>query len=337
MMQIPVTILTGFLGAGKTTLLKRLLEERHGQRLAIIENEFGEENIDKEFLVSCSEERIYQMTNGCICCSIREDLCEALMLLAQKKKDGQLAFDRVVIETTGLADPGPVAQTFFADAAIAGLYLLDSIATVVDAKHAWHQLDSRKEAGRQVGFADRLLISKSDLVTADDLDRLQQRLARVNPRAPQRILRHGAVDLQDFFDVRGFSLDGILDIAPSFLSATEHHCPADHVHDGHCSHHAHDEVTSFVFRSAKAFDPEPLQRFLAQLVETHGPQLLRYKGILAVSGFDRKFIFQGVHQILGSTIGPRWKPEEKVESRIVFIGTDLPRVQIDEGLRGCLA
>ncbi|MDU9393261.1 GTP-binding protein [Pseudomonas sp. zfem002] len=345
MLQIPATILTGFLGAGKTTLLKRLLEEPHGQRLAIIENEFGEENIDKEFLVTRSEEQIYQMSNGCICCSIRQDLREALLLLAEKRKQGELAFDRIVIETTGLADPGPVAQTFFADPAVAGLYLLDSIVTVVDARHAPEQLDKRQEASRQVGFADRLFISKSDLVSAGELRQLQERLGRINRRAPQKLLHHGKLDFTAFFDVRGFSLDAILDIDPTLLplaAPVEHPgaslvCARAHVHDEHCGHHHHDAVSSFVFRSARTFEPEPLQRFLAALVERHGPQLLRYKGILAVSGFDRKFIFQGVHQIMGSTIGPRWKEDEKRESRLVFIGIDLPRAEIEAGLDDCLA
>ncbi|HTH81032.1 MAG TPA: GTP-binding protein, partial [Ramlibacter sp.] len=193
MSLIPATILTGFLGSGKTTLLKRVLEEGHGQKIAVIENEFGEENIDNEILVAETQEQIIQMNNGCVCCSIREDLREALQVLAAKKRQGLLDFDRVVIETTGLADPGPVAQTFFMDDEIAETYLLDSIITLVDAKHADKQLDDRQEARRQVGFADQIFISKTDLVAKDEVDALVHRLKHMNPRAPMKPVHFGDV------------------------------------------------------------------------------------------------------------------------------------------------
>ena len=217
MALIPATILTGFLGSGKTTLLKRVLTEAHGQKIAVVENEFGEENIDSDILVTESKEQIIQMNNGCICCTIREDLRETLQLLAAKKRKGLLDFDRVVIETTGLADPGPVAQTFFMDDEIAESYLLDSILTLVDAKHAAQQLNDRQEARRQVGFADQIFISKTDLVAAEETEALIHRLKHMNPRAPQRKVHFGDVPLASVFDLRGFNLNAKLDIDPDFL------------------------------------------------------------------------------------------------------------------------
>jgi G3E family GTPase len=222
MALIPATILTGFLGSGKTTLLKRILTEAHGQKIAVIENEFGEENIDSDILVTESKEQIVQMSNGCVCCTIREDLREALQMLAAKKRQGLLDFDRVVIETTGLADPGPVAQTFFMDDEIAESYLLDSILTLVDAKHAPQQLNDRQEARRQVGFADQIFISKSELVSAEETEALIHRLKHMNPRAPQQKAHFGDVPLKDIFDLRGFNLNAKLDIDPDFLKEDDH-------------------------------------------------------------------------------------------------------------------
>ena len=214
MSLIPATILTGFLGSGKTTLLKRVLAEAHGQKIAVIENEFGEENIDSEILVTDVKEQIIQMNNGCICCTIREDLRTTLQDLAEKKRKGELVFDRVVIETTGLADPGPVAQTFFMDDEIAESYLLDSILTLVDAKHAVAQLNDRQEARRQIGFADQIFISKTDLVAKEDVDALMHRIKHMNPRAPQRPVHFGEVALSEVFDLRGFNLNTKLEIDP---------------------------------------------------------------------------------------------------------------------------
>src|SRR6187397_3239669 len=245
MSLIPATILTGFLGSGKTTLLKRVLSEAHGQKIAVIENEFGEENIDNDILVSDTKEQIVQMSNGCICCTIREDLREALQLLAAKKRQGLLDFDRVVIETTGLADPGPVAQTFFMDDEIAESYLLDSILTLVDAKHAAQQLNDRQEARRQVGFADQLFISKTDLVAKDETDALIHRLKHMNPRAPMKAVHFGDVTLAEVFDLRGFNLNSKLEIDPDFLKeedeAHDHDHGHDHAHEHgeHCDHPSH--------------------------------------------------------------------------------------------------
>ena len=351
MSLIPATILTGFLGSGKTTLLKRVLTEAHGQKIAVIENEFGEENIDNDILVADSEEQIIQMSNGCICCTIREDLRATLADLAAKKRSGALDFERVVIETTGVADPGPVAQTFFMDDEIAEAYLLDAIVTLVDAKHAAQQLNDRVEAQRQVGFADQIFISKADLVSPQELEALQHRLKHMNPRAPQRVVHFGEVPIKEVFDLRGFNLNAKLDIDPDFLAADEHdhaHHEHDHDHHGaHCDHpshqHAHghhhhhdDDVKSFVFRAERPFDPAKLEDFLGAIVNIYGPRMLRYKGVLWMKGTERKVVFQGVHQLMGSDLGPAWKDGEARTSKMVFIGIDLPRDILTQGLEQCL-
>ena len=344
MSLIPATILTGFLGSGKTTLLKRILTEAHGQKIAVIENEFGEENIDNEILVQDSTEQIIQLNNGCVCCSIREDLRTTLADLAEKRRKGELQFDRVVIETTGLADPGPVAQTFFMDDEIAESYLLDSILTLVDAKHAEGQLDTRQEARRQIGFADQIFISKTDLVDNATVEALIHRVRHMNPRAKQTKVNFGEVPLAEVFDLRGFNLNAKLDIDPEFLNADSHdqhdHGSHDHEHGEDCDHphhHAHDDdVKSFVFRSDKAFNPARLEDFLGAIVQVYGPKMLRYKGVLNMKGADRKVIFQGVHQLMGSDLGPKWAPGEKKTSKMVFIGLDLPRDVFLQGLEGCL-
>ena len=350
MSLIPVTILTGFLGSGKTTLLKRVLSEGHGQKIAVIENEFGEENIDNDMLVTESKEQIVQMSNGCICCTIREDLRETLQLLAAKRRKGMLAFDRVVIETTGLADPGPVAQTFFMDEEIAESYLLDSILTLVDAKHAAQQLNDRQEARRQIGFADQIFISKADLVAQDEVDALMHRLKHMNPRAPQKVVHFGEVALSEVFDLRGFNLNAKLDIDPDLLKEEGHGHDHDHTHvhgescdhpshqhADHAHHHHHDDdVKSFVFRAVRPFDPAKLEDFLGAIVNIYGPRMLRYKGVLHMQGTDRKVIFQGVHQLMGSDLGPAWGAEEARMSKMVFIGIDLPQDIFLQGLEQCL-
>ena len=350
MALIPATILTGFLGSGKTTLLKRILTEAHGQKIAVIENEFGEENIDTDILLEQTTEQIIQMSNGCVCCTIREDLRTTLRDLAERKRKGEIQFDRVVIETTGLADPGPVAQTFFMDDEVAESYLLDSILTLVDAKHADQQLDDRQEARRQIGFADQIFISKADLVDAAALDALMHRIKHMNPRAPQRAVHFGDVALSEVFDLRGFNLNAKLDIDPDFLSegdSHDHHDhhDHDHAHGEHCDHpsHAHghhhhhdDDVKSFVFRSDRAFDPAKLEDFLGAIVNIYGPKMLRYKGVLHMRGTDRKVIFQGVHQLMGSDLGPAWGGDEKRTSKMVFIGIELPRDIFLQGLEQCL-
>jgi G3E family GTPase len=355
MSLIPATILTGFLGSGKTTLLKRVLSEAHGQKIAVVENEFGEENIDSDILVFDTTENIIQMSNGCICCTIRDDLRATLQDLATKKRKGEIDFDRVVIETTGLADPGPVAQTFFMDDEVAEQYLLDSILTVVDAKHAPEQLNDRQEARRQVGFADQIFISKADLVSEADLDALKHRLKHMNPRAPMRAVHFGEVALTDVLDLKGFNLNAKLDIDPDFLKADEH--DHDHSHEGHdhahgeaCDHPSHqhghdhghhhhhdDDVKSFVYRATRPFNPAKLEDFLGAVVQVYGPRMLRYKGVLDMQGTDRKVIFQGVHQLMGSDLGPAWAEGEERVSKMVFIGLDLPRDILVQGLDQALS
>lgn len=370
MSLIPATILTGFLGSGKTTLLKRVLGEVHGQKIAVIENEFGEENIDTDILVSDTNEQIIQMSNGCVCCTIREDLRSTLALLADQKRKGQLNFERVIIETTGLADPGPVAQTFFMDDEVAEAYLLDSIITLVDAKHAAQQLNDRQEARRQVGFADQIFISKADLVSPEELEALRHRLKHMNPRAPMEAVHFGEVPLAKVLDLRGFNLNAKLDIDPDFLKPDEHdhhdhsecdhdhgHCEHAHGHDdhhhehehgehcdhpshqhGHGHHHHHDDdVKSFVYRADRPFDPAKLEDFLGAIVQVYGPKMLRYKGVLHMKGTDRKVIFQGVHQLMGSDLGPEWGPQEVRQSKMVFIGIDMPKDILVQGLEQSLA
>ncbi len=320
--MVPVTILTGFLGSGKTTLLNRILQEDHGHRIAVIENEFGEIGIDND-IIETSAEQIVEMNNGCICCTVRGDLIRILSELKGKREQGTLKFDRVVIETTGMADPGPVAQTFFTDEEIGAYYLLDSILTLVDAKHAEKQLDEFREAQEQVGFADRVLLSKTDLVTDDDVKRLADRIKRMNPRAPIKSVHFGAAPLEELLDLRGFNLNAILEIDPEFLTDVQH----EH----------HDEVESFVFKSKKAFDGDKLEQFLSGMIQVYGPDLLRYKGVLWMKGNPRRVVFQGVHMMMGGDLGKPWAKGEKKASVMVFIGKKLPKDLFIAGLEQCLA
>ncbi|MTW09788.1 GTP-binding protein [Pseudoduganella eburnea] len=354
MAMIPTTILTGFLGAGKTTLLNRILREEHGMKIAVIENEFGQENIDNEILVQESREQIVEMNNGCICCTVRGDLIVGLSDLAKRRAAGEIAFDRVVIETTGLANPGPVAQTFFIDEEVGANYLLDAVVTVVDARHAMQQLDEHEEAQRQVGFADKILLSKTDLVDAAAVDALTARLKRINPRAPISRSDFGKAPLTEVLDLRGFNLNEKLEIDPDFLAEDEHdhdheHCGHDHehghVHDEHCGHdhshdhhHAHhtDDIAAFVFKSERPFDPAKLDEFLGGLVDVYGPRMLRYKGVLLMQGAERKVVFQGVHQLMGSDLGAKWGENETRASKMVFIGKNLPKDIFITGLEQCL-
>jgi G3E family GTPase len=356
MALIPSTILTGFLGAGKTTLLNRILREDHGLRIAVIENEFGQENIDNEILVQDSGEQIVEMNNGCICCTVRGDLIVALTALANKRAAGELAFDRIVIETTGLANPGPVAQTFFVDEEVGAHYMLDAILTVVDARHAMAQLDEHEEAQRQVGFADKLLVSKTDLVDAPALAALKTRLKRMNPRAPITEVDFGRAPLSELLDIRGFNLNDKLELDPAFLTADEAHQHGEHehehVHTDACNHshdheHGHehgglasghhgDDIAAFVFKSTRPFDTAKLDEFLGSVVQIFGPRMLRYKGVLLMDGADRKVVFQGVHQIMGTDIGAKWGENEERGSKMVFIGKNLPKDVFIRGLEQCL-
>jgi G3E family GTPase len=320
--MVPVTILTGFLGSGKTTLLNRILKEDHGHRIAVIENEFGEVGVDSE-LIESSDEQIVEMNNGCICCTVRGDLIKILGTLKDRRVKGELKFDRVVIETTGMADPGPVAQTFFTDEDIGGYYLLDSILTVVDAKHATQQLDEFHEAQEQVGFADRILLSKTDLVSEDEVQKLTARVKRMNPRAPVKKVHFGDAPIAEVLDIRGFNLNAILELDPEFLT------------DSHHEHH--DEVESFVFKSDKPFDGDKLEQFLSGMIQVYGPDLLRYKGVLWMKGKPNRVVFQGVHMMMGGDMGKPWAKGEKKGSTLVFIGKKLPQDLFIAGLEQCLA
>ncbi len=320
--QVPVTILTGFLGAGKTTLLNRILSEQHGHKIAVIENEFGEEGIDNEILLrEQGQEQIIEMNNGCICCTVRGDLVRILGDLRRKREDKTLDFDRLIIETTGLADPAPVAQTFFIDDQIAEYYLLDAIVTVVDAKHAQTQLDEHHEAQEQVGFADRILLSKVDLVPEDELVRLRERLVRINPRAPIKPVHFGNAPIEEILDIRGFNLNSILEIEPGFLDDDEHE------HD--------DSVKSFVFKTDKPFDSIKLEEFLSAMIQVYGKDMLRYKGVLSMAGHERRVVFQGVHMMMGGDLAKPWDKDEARRSKMVFIGRNLPQDVFVKGLELC--
>src|SRR2546423_5592321 len=320
--MVPVTILTGFLGSGKTTLLNRILQEQHGHKIAVIENEFGEVGIDNA-IIEKSDEQIVEMNNGCICCTVRGDLIRILGTLKEKREEGALKFDRVVIETTGMADPGPVAQTFFTDEEIGNYYLLDSILTVVDAKHAPKQLDEFHEAQEQVGFADRILLSKTDLTKEEETEELIKRLKRMNPRAQIKKVHFGDAPIAEALDIRGFNLNAILELDPEFLTDSQH----EH----------HDEVESFVFQSEKPFNGDKLEQFLSGMIQVYGPDLLRYKGILWMKGNPRRVVFQGVHMMMGGDMGKPWTKADKKESVLVFIGKKLPKDIFLAGLAECLA
>lgn len=312
---IPVTILSGFLGAGKTTLLRYLLKAEHGLKIAVIENEFSDAGIDTQLL---GDEPVQVMTlaNGCVCCTIHTDLTKALYLLLERLDSGEIAFDRLVIECTGLADPAPVAQTFFIDEELRERYLLDGIITLVDAAHADVHL-SQTIAQAQIGFADRLLVSKRDLVDDATFDALCERLTRINRRAPIRVVEHGKIDLAELLDVRGFNLNadlgGGLSLRPVQSAASV------------------DRISSLVLRTDKPLDIDSLSAFMNDLLEDHGKQLLRYKGVLNIAGEDRRLVFQGVLKLYGFDWDTEWAEGEARESVMVFIADDLPEAKIRQG------
>jgi G3E family GTPase len=339
--KIPVTVLTGYLGAGKTTLLNRILSEPHGKKFAVIVNEFGEIGIDNDLVVNADEE-VFEMNNGCICCTVRGDLIRIIEGLMRRKGK----FDAIIVETTGLADPAPVAQTFFVDEEVGAKTKLDAVVTVADAKWLKDRLKDAPEAKNQIAFADVILINKTDLVSADELNDVEARIRGINPYARLHRTQRSQIALEEVLGRNAFDLDRILDIEPSFLEGgDQHHHDHDHSHDeGHHHHdhgglkHYHDEhMQSLALKSDKPLDPDKFLPWVQNLVATEGQNILRSKGILAFRDDPDRFVFQGVHMILDGDHQRPWKDGEPRESRIVFIGRNLPGEKIREGFAACVA
>jgi G3E family GTPase len=343
--KIPVTVLTGYLGAGKTTLLNRILSEQHGRKYAVIVNEFGEVGIDNDLVVGADEE-VFEMNNGCICCTVRGDLVRIIDGLMRRKGK----FDAIIVETTGLADPAPVAQTFFMDANVGRKAKLDAVVTVADAKWLAQRLTDAPEAKNQIAFADVILLNKTDLVEAAELSEVEARIRGINPYARVHKTRRCEIALPEVLGRNAFDLDRILDLEPDFLSEGEHHHhdhDHDHHHDGHEHPHHHaggglkhyhdEEMQSVSLRSDRPLDPDRFFPWVQDLVQKEGPNILRCKGILSFKDDDERFVFQGVHMILDGDHQRPWKDGEKRESRIVFIGRKLPVDRIKAGFEACAA
>jgi G3E family GTPase len=348
--RIPVTVLTGYLGAGKTTLLNRILREDHGRRYAVVVNEFGEIGIDGDLIVGTDEE-LFEMNNGCICCTVRGDLIRTLQGLLQKSRAGGRPFDAIIVETTGLADPGPVAQTFFVDPVLHAGTVLDSITTVVDAAHIGLRLDDSREAAEQIAFADQIVLNKTELVDAAMLDGIEARLRRINPLAPIHRTQRAGVALELVLGRGGFDLSRVESLEPDFLAHSgqgalphvhDEHCGHDHGHDEHGPHgpaadHVHDEaIASVSLSSQRAMDADALSRWLEALVAAQGAQILRLKGIFDVGG-PRKLVVQGVHMLLEGELQRAWGPQEPRSSRLVLIGRQLDAASLQAGFDACAA
>ncbi len=337
--KIPVTVLTGYLGAGKTTLLNRILTEPHGQKFAVIVNEFGEIGIDNDLVVDADEE-VFEMNNGCICCTVRGDLVRIIDGLMRRKGK----FDAIIVETTGLADPAPVAQTFFMDENIGAKTKLDAVVTVADAKWLKDRLKDAPEAKNQIAFADVIILNKTDLVTPAELDEVEARIRGINPYATLHRTERAQVAIKDVLGRNAFDLDRILEIEPEFLTADDHDHDHDHGHDhGHHHHHHglkhyHDEeMQSLSLKSDKPLDPDKFFPWIQGLVQEDGKDILRCKGILAFKNDDERFVFQGVHMILDGDHQRKWKDGEARLSRAVFIGRHLPEEKIRKGFEACVA
>ena len=355
--KIPVTVLTGYLGAGKTTLLNRILSEPHGKKYAVIVNEFGEIGIDNDLVVGADEE-VFEMNNGCICCTVRGDLIRILEGLMRRKGK----FDAIIVETTGLADPAPVAQTFFVDQDVQDVAKLDAVVTVADAKWLSARLKDAPEAKNQIAFADVIIVNKTDLVSPEELREVEARIRGINPYAKLHRAVKSNVPLDAVLGKNAFDLDRILEIEPAFLEADDHDhhhhdhdhecgpdCGHDHHHHDHGHHHHHDHdhgglkhyhdehMQSLALTIDGEVDPNKFMPWVNDLVQREGPSILRSKGILALKGEDKRFVFQGVHMILDGDLQRDWRPDEKRVSRIVFIGRDLKEDEIREGFMKCAA
>jgi G3E family GTPase len=337
--KIPVTVLTGYLGAGKTTLLNRILTENHGKKYAVIVNEFGEIGIDNDLIIGADEE-VFEMNNGCVCCTVRGDLVRILEGLMKRKGK----FDAIIVETTGLADPAPVAQTFFVDEDVQAHARLDAVVTVADAKWLSDRLKDAPEAKNQIAFADVIVLNKIDLVTAPELAEVEARIRAINPYAKLHRTTRAQVKIEDVLDRGAFDLDRILEIEPAFLEADDHHHDHDHGHDHH-HHHGHDhglkhyhdeEMQSLSLRSDKPLDPSTFMPWLQDLMAKEGGKILRSKGIISFAGDDERYVFQGVHMMLEGDHQRPWKDDEKRESRLVFIGRELPEQLIRDGFERCI-
>src|SRR6478672_71667 len=354
--KVPVTVLTGYLGAGKTTLLNRILSEPHGQKYAVIVNEFGEVGIDNDLIVGADEE-IFEMNNGCVCCTVRGDLVRIIDGLMRRKGK----FDAIILETTGLADPAPVAQTFFIDENVGRKTRLDAVVTVADAKWLQDRLRDAPEAKNQIAFADVIILNKTDLVSPDELAEVEGRIRAINPYAKLHKTQRCQVPLSEVLGRNAFDLDRILDLEPEFLEAGDdpdhgHDHGHDHDHDHEHEHghehahareqahahgglkHYHDEdMQSLSLSSEKPLDSDKFFPWVQELVQKDGPNILRCKGILSFKGDEERFVFQGVHMILDGDHQRPWKNGEKRESRIIFIGRNLPQERIKAGFEGCIA
>ncbi len=354
--KIPVTVLTGYLGAGKTTLLNRILTEDHGKRYAVIVNEFGEIGIDNDLVVGADED-VFEMNNGCVCCTVRGDLIRVVSGLMKRQRPGKPAFDAIIVETTGLADPGPVAQTFFVDEDVKAKTRLDSVTALVDAKHVMARLDDSKEAREQVAFADRIILNKTDLVTGDELAVVKARLRALNPLAPITRAQRANVPLDEVLGVHAFDLERISEVRPDFVNPP--HGAEGHVHDDHCGHghhdhghehghdhdhqhgprgHAHeDDIRGIALSLDRPLDGQKFTAWLDRLLGEQGQNILRAKGIIDVAGENRRLVFQAVHMILEGDLQKPWGETERRWSRAVFIGRDLDEAELRKGFEACAA